>query len=652
MSEASAQYKKQDGKLLLSTDGKTVSWKSARDAGSSLSIAIADIQNLKQTPVTAAKASIKIVVQNQASAQPEDHTFTFTSASAREDQQAITGSLRRWIEASKTQSAAATPTPRAENGAGLSAAMAMAQTVSSTATVEDETYNDAKLVRDVELQKSLLNSSPALRQRFDQALRDKPETITISQFAAQFWATRVHMLRSHAAERSQSQGTYNVLSVVKPVLVDNSVKLSMTKEQIQLIFSQHPIVKRVYNENVPDIKEGEFWSRFFNSRLCKKLKGEKVEEKDPPDPKFDRYLNANNDAEYLEQIANSIVPHFIDVEANEQNNSQRKGNRPDAWMRPASNDKEPIMRVLNKMSERMLAEVPHSDAARHNPAGVDEETYQELQLRDLERAAEDNRVVLKVHNQDQMFAAGQNLLTSSSASTYTKRTPAQALSILDQDLRSITRYEGKQPGINLDAAIGFEDESSSDEEDVSKKKRTKVGSSSSRNGATSQILRSIRQHISQDGNYGSALGMASDEQATKLNLSQTVFETLSMTHNTTIEFLHYFWSVFLSGDPDRAAEVKQLADALKNSLDRIQAVEQQAESERQIKVDQIKRDNEIFTARTQKKRRFDPNSVKGGKLAVDAVLSPLKRAIRAAVEQYNVALAEQQRHFALQQKAM
>lgn len=43
MTDAAAQYKKQDGTVSVSADGKTVAWKSASGALPPLSIAIADI---------------------------------------------------------------------------------------------------------------------------------------------------------------------------------------------------------------------------------------------------------------------------------------------------------------------------------------------------------------------------------------------------------------------------------------------------------------------------------------------------------------------------------------------------------------------------------------------------------------------------------
>ena len=514
----------------------------------------------------------------------------------------------------------------------------MTTTAQAVAKPKEDGYDDAKLLADIELQRSLLNTNPALRQRFDQAVRDKPETITLGQLSNQFWATRVHLLRSHAVEKAQGAGTYNVLSVVKPKNEGGQFKLNMSKEQIQLIFAQHPLVKRVYNENVPGMSEGDFWSRFLNSRLVKKLRGEKITDVDPTDPKLDKYLNLDDAADDAPHLVLSSLPHFLDVEGNEQNHSQRLGNRPDLTMRPNTNDKVPILRVLNRMSEKMMADVPPSDGNRHQPAGLDEETYKELQLRDLQRAADDNRIVLKVQDQSQFFSAGQGVHTSSSAATYAKRTPAQVLAIMQHEFSSITTGQGQHAGINLHATIGVDDDSSSDEEATG---RVRVGSRSSRVAATSQITKAIRKRHLHNDDYMSSQVTPSSEQALKLGLSEQVFDNLAMTHNTTVEFLHYFWAVYYSGDPERANEVAKLIETLDRSLDRLKAVADTAESERTSIIEKTKREIETITQRTGKRRKFDPNSVKGGAKVVNRIVEPLVRAIQTAQKQYQTALSEQ-----------
>ncbi|KAL5115866.1 RNA polymerase II transcription factor B subunit 1 [Pleosporales sp. CAS-2024a] len=639
MSTAAAQYKKQDGTVSVSADGKTVSWKSASGTAPPLSITIADIGNLQQTPATSVKASIKIVVPDTAP-QPGNYMLTFTSPAARDDQQTITGLLRKWIEAAKAQQAPV-PAPSATNGEGASAAMAMAQTVAAAAKGNDESYDDAKLLADLDLQMSLLNTNPALRQRFDRALAEKPDSVSLIHFSNQFWATRVHMLRSHAIERSQETGTYNVISVIKTVPVNGEQKLNITQEQIALVFRQHPIVQKAFNENVPPLTAEGFFERFYHSRLMKKLKGERIREQDVLDPKLDKYLQYDETADDSQKLMDSI-PLFINIEGNEQNHSQKQGNRPDFTMNPSSHEKAPILRILNRMSEKLLKDVPYSDADRHAPAGVDEETYKELQLRDLQRANADNRVVLQVQDQSRLFSSGQSLQSSTSAATYTQRTPAQALAILRQDFATINANRSQAIGVDLDSTLGINDDSSSDEEKSTTKKR-KVGSKSSRTAATSQMLVAIRKRHLHDDDFYSSKAIPASDQARKLAVSESTLNNLVMIHNTTVEFLHYFWAVFHSGDADRANEVAKLIETLDRSLDRVSAVADAAEAERLAQVERYKQEVESYNQRTGKKKKFDPDHIKGGARAVKQVVEPLHRAINTARSQYQTALQEQLR---------
>jgi transcription initiation factor TFIIH subunit 1 len=547
--------------------------------------------------------------------------------------------LRKWIEASKTQ-AAPTPAPAGGNADGASPAMAMAQTVTAAARDSEESYDDAKLLANLDLQMSLLNTNPSLRQRFDRALAEKPESVSLGQFSNQFWSTRVHMLRSHATERSQATGTYNVLSVIKSKTVNGALTLSLTKEQIELLFRQHPVVQKAYNENVPQLSEMDFWERFFHSRLMKKLKGERIREQDVLDPKLDKYLQYDEAVDDSQQQMDSL-PLFINIEGNEQNHSQKQGNRPDFTMNPANYEKAPILRVLNRMSEKMLKDVPQSDADRHAPVGLDEETYKELQLRDLQLADDDNRVVLKVQDQSKFFSAGQSVQSSTSAAAYTKRTPAQALSTLQHDFGVINANQTKAAGVDLEKTLGINDDSSSDEDQAVSKKKRKVGSKSSRSAATSQIISAIRKRHLHDDDYAASRTLPISEQAKKLSISENVLDNLTMTHNTTVEFLHYFWAVFHSGDADRANEIAKLIETLDKSLDRIKAVADAAEAERSAIVERYRWEVESYNQRSGKKKKFDPDNIKGGAKAVNQVAEPLLRAINTARTEYQKALQEQ-----------
>lgn len=60
-------------------------------------------------------------------------------------------------------------------------------------------------------------------------------------------------MRAHAIEKTQQRGPYNVLAAVKPKTQDGTTKVSLPADRIRDIFEQHPLIKRVYDENVPKV---------------------------------------------------------------------------------------------------------------------------------------------------------------------------------------------------------------------------------------------------------------------------------------------------------------------------------------------------------------------------------------------------------------
>ena len=577
---------------------------------------------------------LKIFVQVPGISTPETHTFTFTSpTTARVEADAIRDALSKTIQAIKSGGAS----PAAPGGAGgSSAAMAIASAVSSIPRAGADLnawYDDEKLKKDVDIQQSLLKSNPSLSKTFMESLRTRPESISSSQFTAQFWSTRIHLLRAHAIEKYQTRGAYNVLSSIKP---HNATKLSISKEQIQLIFNQHPLVKRVYDENVPRLSEEAFWSRFFQSRLFKKLKGERITEADPTDNVLDRYLQHNDDAERAKQLMASHVPHIIDVEGNEQNHSQRKGNQPDLTMRPSSYDRVPIIRTLNSLSEKILSHVAPNDIDPSLPIGVDEETFNELALRDLQGDAAENRVILNIKDQSRFFNSDKESGVSADALLYAKQDPVKVLRSIKSDLARVSS------NTNLETAIGVDDASDSDDDDESNPKRGHVGSKASLSGATAQMLSAIVQQRAQNEDLSaSSAGFSTVQSSSTSGLSTAVFDRLSLTHATTTEFLQHFWSVFLSGDPSRADEIGKLFESLNRAMDRIRAVATDAEAERQMEIDKLKKQVQDLLERTGKKRRMDYQSTPGGAKAVNQLLAPTVKAIEVATKEYKKALAEQ-----------
>ena len=579
---------------------------------------------------------LKVFSQPTGASAPVDYTFNFTSTvDTRAQADAIKNALTKAIKAAKEGNMTQPVAGAGISSTTTSAAMAIASAV-STRPGDDNLYDDAHLKANGNLQQSLLKSNPSLSKTFVELMRTKPEAIPIAQFTAQFWSSRIHLLRAHAIESRQTKASYNVLMTIKPKLVDEKLQVNVSKEKIQLIFNQHPIVRRVYDECVPKVSEIEFWSQFFLSRLFKKLKGERISDNDALSPLLDKYLSYNDDAELNKRLLASNVPHILDLEGNEQNHSQRKGNQQDLTMRPTSLDNVPIIRTLNNLSEKIMEHIPPSDVDPSHPIGMDEETFNTLALRDLQNEAQERRRELHIKDQSSFFSAEQNSGVSAEAQLFAKQDPVQVLESLSSDF--VTDFKTK----TLEERLGVNDDSSDSEpEEGQPPKKSHVGSKASRREATSQIMASIKQQREHAGTETSTAEASPAELALKFNLSVTIYDRLTLTHATSTEFLRHFWSAFYSGDPERADEITQLVETLERSVDRITAIGDDAEKEREAEIEKVKKQIRDHYEQTRRKLKFDPETVKGGRKVVDQLLGPTLGGIRVAIEKYREALAEE-----------
>ena len=593
---------------------------------------------------------LKIFAQQQSNLPSEQYVFSFTAGvgKAREEANAIKDELSTAIQAAK--SSAQAPVAAGEgpsSGGGMKVAMA-------TAPPGATPWNDNnRLKTDAELQQSLLRSDTNLQRMFMESLRSKPETLTPAQFMSQFWTTRLHLLRAHAIERAQTRGSYNVLSTLKPRVEDNVTKLNISKEQIQLIFTQHPLVKRVYDENVPKLTEQQFWSRFFQSRLFKKLRGERISEADATDAILDRYLQQQTDEQQRRPPVTTTningevhVPHFIDLAGNEDDVSQRMGNRPDIDMRPTS---MPIIKTLNSLSERIMGNVGQAD---HDPstepaANVDEETLDELQLHDLQGDKQQSGITLNIRDQSRFFAHAR-FAEDKESRIFAKQDPEKVITDLRADVEGTLPGDGSaQLGrlVEPDEEEEEEEEEDEEEEEVGKQRQQQVGSKASLQKATSQILSAIRERRTQEAEQKSNSTTDGNTENT-YGLSPNLFDRLTITHATTTEFLHQFWQTFLSGNPDRAGELASLVESLHRALDRIRAVANDAEAERQVEVERRKAQAREVLEATGRRVRLNLTSVGGGEKVVDQLLGPTNRAIEGALSKYKEALTTAQQEAA------
>ncbi|KAJ5086674.1 hypothetical protein NUU61_007981 [Penicillium alfredii] len=618
-----ASYKKKDGTLTLADDEQSISWIPAAGASGTLTLAVASITNLQQTPATNPKVMLKIFAQAPnapLNGPSEAYVFLFTAgANARPQADAIKEKLSARLNMGKPATPSQTPAP-GEGGGGISAAMAIANAVSSAGTTNNPWDDDNRLRTDSELQQSLLKSDPVLKRMLMDSIQTKPDALTTPQFMSQFWSTRLHLLRAHAIEQAQTRGSYNVLSSLKPRVEDNVQRLNISKEQIQLIFTQHPLVKRVYDENVPKLSEQQFWSRFFQSRLFKKLRGERISEADASDGVLDKYLRSD---EAVDADRQANVPNFLDLAGNEVHHSQRRGNRPDLDMRPSGVDKVPIIRTLNNLSEKIMANVAPADGDVSAPIGLDEEAWKKLQLQDLRGDEEQSRITLNIRDQSRFFSHGQE---GDASRQLAQQDPDQVLQTLRADLAQSLPLKDT-PQLRKLVDPGPEEDEEMEDAPAS---RRPVGSSAALHDAFAQILNAVRERRAQMNE-----GAVSETHG----LSTGLYDRLTLTHATTTEFLHQFWQAFLSGNPDRATEVGSLAESLQRAMDRIQAVANDAEAERQVEVDRLKKQAREMYEGTGRRLRMNLDAVEGGQKVVNQLLGPTLHALKVALDRYSAALA-------------
>lgn len=620
-------YKKQEGTLAVSKDKKSVSWTPSQPAGASpaLVVDVVRITNLQQTPADKPKVMLKVFVTEPGQKEPGTHVFQFASKTdARGEANAIRDTLSSAM-AKASQAAIAT-----SNGAGPSAAMAIAAAISGGKGASWE--DDETLVSDVRLQSTLLKENPELSKTFMEARNIKPDSLSLIQFTKQFWASRVHLLRAHALAQSQSKGLYNVFSEIKRTDEGGRQQLNLTSEHIKAIFEQYPIMRIVYDEIVPKkIKDDrEFWSRFFQSQLYSVLRGLKVDRRlEAKDAIFDLYLDHPELTGQRPTSTELHIPKFIDLEGNEENHSQRQGNRPDMENQQKVLEKGPIIRRLNLISEKLMAAVKPSDADMSAPIGIDESEYEQLRLRDLALTEQQQHIKLNIQKQSQLYADTNSATEDIDAARIRALNPTKAIQKVCRDLDQHYSVSGTAPTTDMDLDEADED---IDDADLADKPHV-VGSLL----ASEHIHSLIEAHRAQS-TEADTIGTNPKSYG---GLSESVYERLVLTHATSLEFLHQFWSAFHSGDPARVGEVASLVESLDRARERIEAIARDAQGERDAKIKSLEAQTaEIFRV-TGKRKKVDKNAVGGGEAVVKQLLGPSLRSLQVAVDTYKRTYEEQ-----------
>ncbi|KAL9095758.1 MAG: hypothetical protein Q9165_002190 [Trypethelium subeluteriae] len=484
------------------------------------------LSDLQRTPPTSDKRAVMISAQSAEAAAPEKLRFDFTSSSAATDQDAFTEKLSNLIKNIKTQPET---TPGTPSGADRSKSGASGALVEGSTSQDDS--EDVRLIKDVGLQEALTREKPDVAQELLHVIANKAQSVSLRDLTQDFWSSRLPLLRSFAAEHGQRPGQHNVFSSIRTKTIDGESKIDLPAEVIELLFRQHPVVKRAYADLVPKVFSSDlgFWKAFLHSKLYRKLRGEKTADVSGS-AQMDKYL------EYSAATAEANIPRWDDLEGNEQNHSQRKGNQPDITMRASTGEALQSLKALNNISQVMMAHVNPSEA----------ESF-DLQLHDLEPEAPDNRVALDIKDQT-LFSTSKHDPASNEAALFAKLKSKEVAHSVRNDVAHDIRLDRMSNVDDLDDDEIDADEDDEDDEDLRKSRAFNIAAQGS--------LQAFRRQRQLD--FSTAPSNAG--------------ETLTTSHQTLVWTLKRFWNIYLSGDALRANELREVVSQLGTHLSNLDSL--------------------------------------------------------------------------------
>ncbi|CCE83849.1 Piso0_004439 [Millerozyma farinosa CBS 7064] len=539
----------------------------AIDQQKTITIPLPSLQNLKASKEGSPNMMLQIIYKGSDGSQKK-LTFSFTNRptmnNIKETLQTVVVRSRTVIKDSPTPNelSSGQTTPGASSGATESSPAPGSSGMKFNST----NLTDQGLLKNHQLQQKLLLEDKQLRNIFTQSVIKYKMSPTV------FWSTRLHLLRTFALTISQHRGPYNVLSTIRPVASsDNQVNVNVTRDSINAIFETYPVVRRAFKDLVPSkFSEGEFWSRFFNSKLFRRLRGDKINTpNERGDYVLDKYLYI--DSEYLESDEpenapivkkakveeNMHVSKFLDLKGNEVDNSQKMGNMPDITMRFSDdfsgdqaltssskgkagqkgqeNEMIILMKHMNNLSSKMVSmsvgsEDINDDKTDKDNLSLEEmnEFQEELDLHDLNETAYPEYIKLNINSD-----MGNRI------SHYEHKDLATISSNDLSKFLSDNVFTPEPNGIDLsDIYTTRKDEIDKTANDITAMIKT--------NFRSFKLLNNLSMH----------------DQNAKPIISDEIISEIYTFSSIAMEFLSQFWKLFLNGN--NPVQLKKLFTALKN----------------------------------------------------------------------------------------
>lgn len=561
-------------------------WKAIEDERNTVAIPLNKLVGLQVSKESNPKMMLQIIYKLDDQEEPTKMKLHFnnrpTMNNIKDALQTIVARSRTRVEGSLTPTPLTEVSSRLGSSAGTpgtnesGASTPGASSISSAFNLSHDQLTDASLLKNFDLQQKLLLEDKDLRNTFTKSVMQFKLSPTM------FWSSRINQLRTFALTISQHRGPYNVLSTIKPVATsDNQVNVNVTRSTINEIFDIYPIIKKAFTDLVPQkLLEGEFWSRFFNSKLFRRLRGDKIGlYSGRGDVILDKYLYIDEDSLNEEVAQNkdgeegnsskrqklneedktslnsflneSPVSKFLDLFGNEQDNSQKLGNRPDMTMRyeddatkalhlksgsTKENEMIILMKNMNKLSSKMM-----SMSSVENPAKP-ENTVDGLSAPEVNEYEEE----LDLHDLNVVNDAQYVKLSINTNNIKDRTLDVAEGETIDIEMNDADLINYLQNQIPKESVIDLSDTFKGKEEDI---------------GKTSAEISQLVRH-----NFKTFKLINKEDSMSSLKPHNIIPETMYqeiITYNITIvEFLSHFWKLFLNGN--NPTQLKKLFTSLKN----------------------------------------------------------------------------------------
>ncbi|KAF8588721.1 BSD-domain-containing protein [Ramaria rubella] len=230
---------------------------------------------------------------------------------------------------------------------------------------------------------------------------------------AEFWEGREHLLQAEVSIERQKRGKPGQIVDPRPTDQPNGErKIMVTPQMVHDIFEEHPVVAKAYNENVPNqLSEGEFWKRYFQSKLFDShrasIRSAAAQNFVKEDPIFDKYLEKVDDGLEPRKQRNEGVDLFVDLAATQEDHPQT-GNERDVTMQAGKQRNAlPLIRRFNQHSERLLNSalggVPAAKRRRVDSPTDPASRYDAIDLDDLHDSQASEAIALEMKDRQRYF---------------------------------------------------------------------------------------------------------------------------------------------------------------------------------------------------------------------------------------------------------